>query len=34
MRLDNGPDWAEVATLVRRSYLLTAPKRLASLMPD
>ena len=30
MRLDDGPDWAEVATLVRRSYRLTAPKRLAA----
>ncbi|HRY27284.1 MAG TPA: MmcQ/YjbR family DNA-binding protein [Geminicoccaceae bacterium] len=34
MRLDDGPDWTEVETLVRRSYLLTAPKRLASLMPE
>lgn len=29
MRLDNGPDWDEVAALVRRSYCLIAPKRLA-----
>lgn len=29
MRLDRGPDWNEVAELVRRSYRLTAPKRLA-----
>lgn len=29
MRLDRGPDWKEVAELVRRSYRLTAPKRLA-----
>lgn len=30
MRLDGGPDWEEVAFLVRRSYGLTAPKRLAA----
>jgi predicted DNA-binding protein (MmcQ/YjbR family) len=30
MRLDDGPDWAEVAALVRRSYRLIAPKRLAA----
>jgi predicted DNA-binding protein (MmcQ/YjbR family) len=30
MRLDNGPDWSEVAEVVRRSYRLIAPKRLAS----
>ena len=30
MRLDNGPDWDEVAAVVRRSYRLTAPKRLAA----
>ena len=29
MRLDGRPDWAEVAALVRRSYRMTAPKRLA-----
>lgn len=29
MRLDRRPDWNEVAELVRRSYRLTAPKRLA-----
>jgi predicted DNA-binding protein (MmcQ/YjbR family) len=29
VRLDDGPDWAEVAGLVRRSYRLIAPKRLA-----
>ena len=34
MRLDNAPDWAEVETMVRRSYRLTAPRRLASLMPE
>jgi len=32
MRLDNGPDWDEVATLVKRSYRLTAPKKLAALI--
>lgn len=30
MRLDRRPDWNEVTELVRRSYRLTAPKRLAS----
>ena len=29
MRLEPEPDWAEVAGLVRRSYALVAPKRLA-----
>lgn len=28
MRLDRGPDWAEVAALVQRSYRMTAPKAL------
>ena len=32
MRLDNDPEWAEVAEVVRRSYLLIAPKRLAALV--
>ena len=32
MRLDRKPDWHEVAELVRRSYRLTAPKRLAAQM--
>jgi predicted DNA-binding protein (MmcQ/YjbR family) len=32
MRLDDGPDWSEVAQLVRRSYRLIAPKRLAALL--
>ena len=32
MRLDDGPDWDEVATLVQRSYCLIAPKRLAALV--
>src|SRR5262245_58756606 len=30
VRLDTAPAWDEVATLVRRSYRLTAPKRLAA----
>jgi predicted DNA-binding protein (MmcQ/YjbR family) len=30
MRLDNGPDWADVAQLLRRSYRMTAPKKLAA----
>ena len=32
MRLDREPDWEEVAALVRRSYRLTAPKRLAAMV--
>jgi predicted DNA-binding protein (MmcQ/YjbR family) len=31
VRLDNDPDWEEVAEIVRRSYRLTAPKKLAAL---
>ena len=34
MRLDGGPDWGEVAMLVRRSYRLVAPKRLAVLVAE
>ncbi len=34
MRLDRSPDWAEVAVLVRRSYRLVAPKRLAALVEE
>jgi predicted DNA-binding protein (MmcQ/YjbR family) len=30
MRLDTSPDWDEVARLIRRSYRLIAPKRLAA----
>ena len=30
VRLDHKPDWNEVAALVKRSYLLTAPKKLAA----
>ena len=33
MWLDGDPDWDEVDGLVRRSYRLIAPKRLASLAP-
>ena len=32
VRLDNDPDWEEVAEIVRRSYRLTAPKKLAALV--
>lgn len=32
MRLDNDPDWEEVAFLVRRSYTMTAPKKLSKLL--
>jgi predicted DNA-binding protein (MmcQ/YjbR family) len=34
MRLDDNPDWSEVAALVRRSYRLTAPKRLSALVSE
>ena len=30
MRLDRRPDWDEVTLLIRRSYRLVAPKRLAA----
>jgi hypothetical protein len=33
-RLDRSTDWAEVAALVRRSYRMTAPKRLATQVPE
>ncbi len=33
MHLDARPNWREVATLVKRSYRMTAPKRLAVLVP-
>jgi hypothetical protein len=32
--LDRTTDWAEVSGLIRRSYRMTAPKRLAELVPD
>ena len=31
MRLDKGTDWDEVALIVRRSFRLIAPKRLAAM---
>ena len=34
MRLDRKPDWDEVTKVVRRSYRLTAPKKLAALVGD
>jgi predicted DNA-binding protein (MmcQ/YjbR family) len=34
MRLDNRPDWPEVAALVQRSYRLVAPRRFAALVPS
>lgn len=34
VRLDRKPDWTEIATLIRRSYCLTAPKKLVALLPD
>jgi predicted DNA-binding protein (MmcQ/YjbR family) len=34
MRLDRRPDWSEVGLLIRRSYRLTAPKKLAALLDD
>ena len=30
MRIDDGPDWVEVEHLVRRSYGMTAPRKLAA----
>lgn len=32
MRLDDDPDWQEVASIVRESYRLIAPRRLARLL--
>lgn len=32
VRIDDRPDWEEVADLVRRSYRLIAPRRLAALI--
>lgn len=32
MRLDDGPDWDEVTALVRRSFVLVAPRKIASLL--
>jgi hypothetical protein len=33
-RLDSGTDWDEAEALIRRSYRMTAPKRLAVLVPE
>jgi len=33
-RLDRGTDWDEVEALIRRSYRMTAPKRLGVLVPE
>lgn len=33
MRLDEDPDWDEVARLIARSYALIAPRRLSALVP-
>jgi predicted DNA-binding protein (MmcQ/YjbR family) len=30
VRLDDGPDWDQIAALVRQSWRMTAPKRLAT----
>ena len=34
VRLDTAPDWDEIADLVAESYRMTAPKRLAALLPS
>jgi hypothetical protein len=34
LRLDRGTDWREVEALIRRSYRMTAPKKLAVLVPE
>jgi predicted DNA-binding protein (MmcQ/YjbR family) len=34
MRLDRKPDWDEVAVVVRRSYRLIAPRKLAAIVGD
>lgn len=34
IRLDRGLDWEVVAQFVREAYLLTAPKRLATLLEE
>jgi predicted DNA-binding protein (MmcQ/YjbR family) len=34
MMLDPAPDWDELAALVRRSYRLVAPRRLAALVTE
>ena len=32
VRLDRQPDWEEVAVVIRRSYVLIAPKKLAAMV--
>ena len=34
VRLDAATDWAEIDALVRRSWRMTAPKRLAATLPE
>jgi hypothetical protein len=34
IRLDPGTDWDEIKALIRRSYRMTAPKRLAGLVAE
>ena len=34
IRIDRAADWREVEALIRRSYRMTAPKRLAALLPE
>jgi len=34
MRLDAKPNWKEVATLITRSYCMTAPKQLAAMVGE
>ena len=34
LRLDAKPDWKEVATLIRRSYRLAAPRKLAAMVSE
>ena len=34
MRLDTKPDWQEVAALIKRSYALTASKKLAAMVEE
>ena len=34
VRLEGRPDWAELAFLIRRSYRMTAPKRLAAALAE
>lgn len=34
MRLDANPDWKEVELLMRRSYRMTAPRKLAALVEN